>query len=248
MEQEAAQREAARKQHVRPWDKGKDSSRKREHGSDEDDDSEEEWKYKAEKEPMSQEKWNELQRTQRKPEFAPVPEKSVSTSFSSQNRQPFVPARIVNEVSDLEDEEDVDYDIAPPGTNPRMDTIIDYHDLPINEFQSRSSSNVAKNKSFSSSSALPSQRNKKPFVRRNIENLVSDEEIDEQPEIRRPEFAPPATFEYYGPTASSSKQRQGGVKSGQLESSIEAGLRFLREQSDKDTVSTKMKWASNAGY
>lgn len=248
-EREAAQRAAARKQHVRPWDKGKDS-RKREHGSDDDEDSEEEeeeWQYKAEKEPMSQEKWNELQRSQRKSEFAPVPETALSTSHN--RHQPFVSARIINEVSDHEDEE-VDYNIAPPGTSHINSNDHEEDFLPNNEFQSRSSSNATKHKSFASSSTTTtaSQRNKKQFVRRHIENLVSDEETGEpEAEVRRPEFAPPATFEYYGPTSGGHK-RPAGVKSKQLESSIEAGLKFLREQSDKDTVSTKMKWASNAGY
>lgn len=197
---------------------------------------------------MSQDKWNELQRAQRTTEFAPVPEKAVSTSFSSHNRQPFVSARIVNEVSDHEEQE-VDYDIAPPGTS-HTNTSHDFQDLlpPINEFQSRSSSNAAKHKSFASSKPIDNQqRNKKPFVRRHTENVVSDEEIDEPAEVRRSEFAPPATFEYYGPTASGAK-RTPGIRPAQLESSIEAGLKFLRQQSDKDTVSTKMKWASNAGY
>lgn len=242
-EQEAVQREAARQQHVRPWDKGKDSSRKRDHSSDKDDESEEEWQYKEEREPMSQEKWNELQRNQRKSEFAPMPENTMShTSYAQYNRQPFVSARIVNEVSDQEDEE-VDYDIQPPGTSePNADMFADVEPS-VHEFQSRSSSNVSKHKSFASSNSFASHRNKKPFVRRNEENRVTAD--DDEP-VRHPEFAPPATFEYYGP--SSSTQKPVRIKPEQLESSIEAGLKFLREQSDKDTHSTKMKWASNAGY
>lgn len=188
---------------------------------------------------MSQEKWNDLQREQRKAEFAPIPEKAISTSFSSQTRrQPFVSTPIINEHVDIDE---INYDIDPPGTNDMMNST-DYHDLlPSNEFQSRSSSNVAKQKTL-----LTGQRTKKPFVRRHIENKVSSDEDDNRSENRHPEFAPPATFEYYGPTTSGNKRPT--IKPQQLESSIEAGLKFLREQSDKDTVSTKMKWASNAGY
>lgn len=195
---------------------------------------------------MSQEKWNDLQRDQRNAEFAPVPETAISKPFGSNRSQPFVSARIINEVSDQEEEE-VDYDIAPPGTN--HFTTKDFEDElpPVHEFQSRSSSNVTKHQSFATSKPFASQRSQKQFVRRNVETIVSDEEDDGPADARHPEFAPPATFEYYGPTVGA-KKRQPGVKSEQLQSSIEAGLKFLREQSDKDTVSTKMKWASNAGY
>lgn len=239
---ESTQREAERKQHVRPWDKGKDTSRKREHSDD--DDSEDEWQYKVEQEPMSQEKWNDVQRSKRNPEFAPVSDNILS------HRQQFVAASINNEISDIEDEE-VDYNIAPPGTTNSTNDLEANFAHPINEFQSRSSSNVAKHQSFATNPFV-NQRNKKPFVRRPVDQHQDEEDGNGKfngraADVRDPEFAPPATFEYYGPSSGSQK-RSAGIKPGQLESSIEAGLKFLRQQSDKDTVSTKMKWASNAGY
>lgn len=70
---------------------------------------------------------------------------------------------------------------------------------------------------------------------------------DESNKRRRAEFAPPPTFEYYGP-AITSRPRQPQTATNDLETSIEAGLRFLREQSDKSATGTKQKWVSNADY
>lgn len=70
---------------------------------------------------------------------------------------------------------------------------------------------------------------------------------DENNKRRRAEFAPPPTFEYYGP-ATTSRTRQKHPTTNDLETSIEAGLRFLREQSDKSATGTKQKWVSNVDY
>lgn len=92
-----------------------------------------------------------------------------------------------------------------------------------------------------------------------IRNELSEGESgDERESCRRghgegAEIAPPATFEYYGPTSSAARQNQRKappVSKNALEASIEAGLRFLREQSDKGgpSTGTKNKWTSNADY
>ncbi|XP_019563605.3 coiled-coil domain-containing protein 174 [Aedes albopictus] len=69
------------------------------------------------------------------------------------------------------------------------------------------------------------------------------------------EIPPPPTFEYYGPSSAAVRQNQqrskaAPVSKNALEASIEAGLRFLREQSDKGgpSTGTKNKWTSNADY
>jgi hypothetical protein len=54
---------------------------------------------------------------------------------------------------------------------------------------------------------------------------------------------PPATFEYFGP--SSSKQSKPPPTSDNLEASISAGLKFLREQVDK---ANKHKWSAVNEY
>lgn len=236
---EAERRAAERLQHIRPWDKGKDGVRstsdagaRAEKGNgDSDDDSDgtvkppTEWAYKPEREPMSQEQWNELQRAERRSEFAPI----------------------------------VDLPIDDP--------------MPATEygFQARS---TTKRKAPPAAAMAPdinitartaANPFNKPFVRRNVEPDRNDsdqgdvsDEVDyniEPPgasEHRPAEFAPPATFEYYGPSGAGSASKQSrpnpGMVARQLENSIEAGLRFLRDQSDKSMVGTKEKWSSNAGY
>lgn len=237
---EAERRAAERQQHIRPWDHGKDGVRKvadakRTGAEDSDEDDEEqrnkvptEWSYKPEREPMSQEQWNELQRAERRTEFAPI----------------------------------VDL------------PLIGVSDLPVHGFQARSTSKRSYQQSVavSQNPTAPEQRFNNPFVRRPVAEPIAtggdDDEIDyniapppppstastapSEPHSstsRNPEFAPPATFEYYGPAASSKSSKPSkAMRPDHLENSIEAGLRFLREQSDKDTVGTKMKWSSNAGY
>lgn len=90
-----------------------------------------------------------------------------------------------------------------------------------------------------------------------IRNEMSDGSEEEEEIYRREgtgvEIPPPPTFEYYGPSSSSVKQtkhRAPSVSKNVLEASIEAGLRFLREQSDKSgpSTGTKNRWTSNADY
>lgn len=54
---------------------------------------------------------------------------------------------------------------------------------------------------------------------------------------------PPATFEYFGP--SSSKQTKSRPPTANLEESISAGLKYLREQVDKGN---KHKWSASNEY
>lgn len=76
-----------------------------------------------------------------------------------------------------------------------------------------------------------------------IRNELSDDS-DEDSKQKGAEIAPPATYEYYGP--SSSKQSRPGMSQLDLERSIEAGLKFLRDQSSKG--GNKNKWAANSDY
>jgi hypothetical protein len=61
-----------------------------------------------------------------------------------------------------------------------------------------------------------------------------DEEDDEQAERGKgAEIPPPPTFEYYGPSFSKSGQEKGKARMSDLESSITAGLRYLRQQAEE---------------
>lgn len=105
---------------------------------------------------------------------------------------------------------------------------------------------------------------KKPFKRRNVEcveeisgenslnipirNELSDNEDEESSKRKRTEIPPPPTFEYYGPSGASKSQNYPKNRSNELQSSIEAGLRFLRDQSDKTATGTKQAWSAKADY
>lgn len=185
-------RETERKQHMRPWDKGKDkvgSKDFKRHGNDSSsDDDEEAWSYKPEKEPMSQQQWNELKRSERNTDFAPPPTSSHSVS-SSYERKSFVP---------------------PTSTS--------FNRVPH-----------------------------KPFVVRNTANYVYEETThDAESERRGAQFAPPSVYD-----DSELSFRPKKPKTDQLENSIAAGLRFLREQSDKSEIGptkNKSKWTTKSDY
>lgn len=76
---------------------------------------------------------------------------------------------------------------------------------------------------------------------------MDDDDDEERSGPKRAEIPPPPTFDYYGPTSSSFSKREKKPKPN-LENSIEAGLKFLREQSDKGQFGTKQKWTTNTDY
>ncbi|XP_055550849.1 coiled-coil domain-containing protein 174 [Wyeomyia smithii] len=109
---------------------------------------------------------------------------------------------------------------------------------------------------FAETDEVPSQTNK-PIPIRN--ELSDDDELEDQLERKQidadggVQIAPPPTYEYYGPSSSKRKPttRQPPISKTALEASIEAGLKFLRNQSDKaggPSVPTKNKWTTNADY
>lgn len=205
-EREDKKREEERKQHIRPWDKNKpgvpptnDSS-----NSENDDD----WNYKPEREPMSQEQWNEMKREERNPEFAPMPGPPAPPPLRQFRSQPsFIPHS-----------EDA-------GPNPLFFTTkkVPHKEVP-KEFHKRN---------YSAAMASP--------------NSIDDEEgesaCDREP-ARGAEIPPPPTFEYYGPTSAKREK----LSRPDLEQSIAAGLKFLRNQSDKGVLPTKSSWTANADY
>lgn len=186
------QRETERKLHIRPWDKGKDkvssNQFKRQGNGSSSDEDKEAWSYKPEKEPMSQQQWNEMKRSERNTEFAPPPTASYKSS-NSYTQKSFVP---------------------PPSSS--------FNQVPH-----------------------------KPFVVRNTAHYVYEETTqDPESERRGAEFAPPSVYD-----DSELSFRPKKPKTDQLENSIAAGLRFLREQSDKSDIGTtknKSKWTTKSDY
>lgn len=75
----------------------------------------------------------------------------------------------------------------------------------------------------------------KKFKRRN--------QSPDSSQVRGAAIPPPATMEYFGP--SSSKQSKARAPPADLEASITAGLKYLREQVDKGN---KHKWSAANEY
>jgi hypothetical protein len=69
-----------------------------------------------------------------------------------------------------------------------------------------------------------------------------NQETEEVPETRGATIPPPATFDYYGPSTSTKQHRPAPAN---LEASISAGLKFLREQVDKGN---KFKFGASSDY
>lgn len=76
----------------------------------------------------------------------------------------------------------------------------------------------------------------KKFKRRN-------QEVEQETETRGAAIPPPATFDYYGPSTSSKQPRI--PQPANLEASISAGLKFLRDQVDKGN---KFKFGASSDY
>lgn len=167
--------------------------RKSQH-SDDDSDEEEEWSYRPEKEPMSQEQWNEKERSKRNMEFAPIPAETVVRHSNPFNQQSQMYEECENKTLNFT-------------TKKRKPFVVRHVDEPAVT----------------------------PIHGELIDNYISRERK------RGAEVAPPVHLDDSG------VKKQKRIETN-IESSIAAGLKFLREQSDKGTLSTKSKWTSNADY
>lgn len=208
--EEDTAKELERKSHLRPWDEGKEGT------SHLVSKEEAEWAYKAHREPMSQEKWNETKRGERKSEFAPTPDLNESPKTKKSKRK---------ESTDAESPTKPEQSVAAPDV-PMMDE--DAED----EVEEKP--------------GLYFTTKKKKLKRRNY-----------QPEDTSPprsssgaEVPPPPTFDYYAPPllGLSSKRPKPELPASSLVTSIEAGLKFLRNQTDKSQSSSQSLWGANANY
>lgn len=214
--------EKQRQKHIRPWDIGKSDSsvvNNSDNTSDIDDNDDDnnkvakEWLYKPEKEPLTQQQWNERKRKERITEFAP------SQSLLDNNAAPSEQNNIFDKFGNI-----IEADIE--------NRSLKFTTKKKKEFKSRNVQIYH--------DAIPV-----PITNALLNNeLLTDEQ---QHPIKRKgaEIPPPSTFEYY---QSETTKRNKASQNINLESSIEAGLKFLRDQSDKGTCSTKSKWTSNADY
>ncbi|XP_005178306.1 coiled-coil domain-containing protein 174 [Musca domestica] len=211
-QREEEEREKERQQHIRPWDEEKDGvkTHRVQAGKNGDDDEDGEWQYKPEREPMTQEQWNEYKRKERPAEFAPPTERPMKrTNFRSNTTQ-------------------ANYTNVPP---PAMETF-DEPPQPsrFNTFQS-------------------SKRKEKVFKRRNYDEQQqhqqqNDDYDDSNARQNGVCIPPPSNLEDFFLPSHAKKPKTAK----EVEKSIEAGLRFIRESCDKQMPATKSSWTAKADY
>lgn len=195
-QKEEQEREIERQSHIRPWDEEKDGVQKKQRPGDEE---EGEWQYKPEREPMTQEQWNDMKRKERISEFAPVPEQPLKrTSFKSTAQTA--------------------YQNVPPPTSANFEDPIKF-----SMFQS-------------------TRPKEKTFKRRNYEE--SQEEDATLSSARGVCIPPPSNLEDFHLPSHSKRTKS----TREVESSIEAGLRFIRNNCDKQMPATKQSWTAKADY
>ncbi|XP_016992609.2 coiled-coil domain-containing protein 174 [Drosophila takahashii] len=191
---EEAELEELRKEHVRDWDKDKPGVSKRRDSDD--DETPEEWRYKSERQPMSQEEWNEKQRAKRHTEFAPMPE-AVPLKRSNFSSMP-----------------------PPPSS--------EWHNNQEPEFHN-----------------FHSTRQEKKFQRRNYSSYNNDTNVGEpSTSTRGAAIPPPPGLNDSAPPPPAKRPKS----QAELERSIEAGLRFLRDNCDKGVMGNKATWTAKADY
>lgn len=96
-EEELKSLEEKRRQHLRPWDIGK-NEKDFEKAADANKTEDIQWTYKSEKLPMSQHEWNESKRIERNPQFAPP---SVSNANILQSVKQYSTSRNMGNAADL---------------------------------------------------------------------------------------------------------------------------------------------------
>ncbi|XP_035904095.1 coiled-coil domain-containing protein 174 [Anopheles stephensi] len=257
-EREERRRERERADHVRPWDEGKEQT-----GEDK------EWVPAKERFVLSQHEWNDMKRSERIAEFAPPPAERPFSGRTGTQR----PDRHSEPDSDASDSEETVVGPLPPTMT--ADSGAALEDIPLPE----DVEDPARRSLFFTTKKNPPKKElkrrnlnavemvtpaaKKPSAPVPIVNELSDTEEPDRgresaqllPERRGVEIEPPPTYDYYGPVDGAGGHRRAGGRTiapenrTNLEASIEAGLKFLRNQSDKSGgPGTKNRWTSNADY
>ncbi|XP_023295296.2 coiled-coil domain-containing protein 174 [Lucilia cuprina] len=203
---EEEERERERQNHIRPWDKEKEGVALQ--NANNTQETEEDWQYKPEKEPMTQEQWNEYKRNERINEFAPPP-----TATNTTQDKPLKRTNFKSSSSNLY-----------PNTN--------YNNVPPPEIDS-------------GFSKYQSSKKSKTFKRRSYAETTQTLEEDSPSTSKTGVCIPPPSNLEDFPLPSHNKKPK---TSYELEKSIEAGLRFLRNNCDKEMPATKSSWTAKADY
>ncbi|TMW49481.1 hypothetical protein DOY81_005435 [Sarcophaga bullata] len=208
MLKEEQEREKERLNHIRPWDQNKEGVRTENRSKEKGDNIEEEWHYKPEREPMTQEQWNEYKRNERINEFAPPPMPTVEK-----------PLKRTNFKSTTDTQTNINYHNVPP---PELDT-------GFSKYQSTKKSKTFKRRNYNET-ALEQGDDKLNFTSASRGAGVC--------------IPPPSNLEDFYLPSHNKKPKT----SFELEKSIEAGLRFLRNNCDKEIPATKSSWTAKADY
>jgi hypothetical protein len=171
---------------------------------------------------MSQEEWIEKKRSERPQDFAPpssyqpdsapdsavlLPEKPKLALYFSSKKSQSTLRNTGTKKSSVRDEECGD-DLTVYGRQPGIQS----HDSFCHD--------------------MSSQGDAKRFGRNRLIHTDAPD-IKEDVRGRGTEIPPPVTFEYYGPSFSRAGQGQSKQRTYDLESSITAGLKYLRQQAEQ---------------
>uniref|UniRef100_A0A4Y0BIB7 CCDC174 alpha/beta GRSR domain-containing protein n=1 Tax=Anopheles funestus TaxID=62324 RepID=A0A4Y0BIB7_ANOFN len=265
-EKEERRRERERADHVRPWDEGKEQNAENK-----------EWVPAKERFILSQHEWNEQKRSERNAEFAPPPvgqSEKINPFPWKHSQLPTTRSDVDSDSSDANDNEEIIVGPVPSMMMMGNSSSALLEDIPLPEQEDSAKKSLffttkknppkteLKRRNLNAVEMVTPAKQPTPMP---IVNELSDTEAPDTgrkeplvPERRGVEIEPPPTYDYYGPSdggAGMRRNRPGQSKADgpasrtNLEASIEAGLKFLRNQSDKSGgPGTKNRWTSNADY
>lgn len=187
-----------------------------------------EWRPHKELAPVSQDTWNERQRKERVDEFAPpVESKDIKRKNNGKD----------GKGEKRKNKFDYSYQREVP-----VETNNYIEDRRGNLFFTTKKSEFKRRNYEAPTTSTGTNIQSQPEF---IQNELSSDE-DTYHHIGGVAIPPPPNWDYYTPEEK--KNHQSKSTKPELERSIEAGLRFLREQSDKTQPTTKNKWTANADY
>lgn len=211
--------ELARKQHVRPWDIGKEGVKERH--------------------VYSQEEWVDKMRKERQDEFAPPSSyrKNFHSELDPEDGVAFSDKGLY--FSSKKDDRRQKANKEPEGRRQR--NMESYKTKEVFDFTQASSSNFVSQPIMDECQVEEEEDNLLRDFRSSQVNCKSssDDSNDSDEEVRGRgvEVEPPPTFDYYGP--SDSKKPKTVKKNEHIVESIGVGLKFLRDQAEKKENSTK---------
>lgn len=180
---------------------------------------EKEWSYNGgPREPMSQEEWNGKKREERISEFAPT----ASLNDPTKSKR--------NKKNKRKKEADTPVKREPVGA---------YPDVQVRGGEQEVEEEEEERPGLYFTT-------KKKLKRKNYQPAEEEEVKMSRTGGGGAEVPPPPTFDYYGPPLLGLSKKP--KTDSNLETSIDAGLKFLRNQTDKSQLGSQSLWGANANY